>query len=173
MKKRTPQKIRKNEIEVIFNGLSAVFQNSLSQNKIFFLKIPQAGVGPTRGQKRTLDSSRRDVPVCVAFLQGVLSVPVGCLVKCSTRPTQGRPPPSRGPLFFPVTPHSPTRDMGLFSPKCAPNLVTFVGKNWALAGNGSLAERILRPCVGREEHWHGEYTLQKGHTDRHIAPRAV
>ena len=35
----------------------------------------------TRGQTRTLDSSQRDVPVCVAFLQGVLTVPVVCLAK--------------------------------------------------------------------------------------------
>ena len=33
----------------------------------------------TRGQTRTLDSSQRDVPVYVVFLQGVLTVPVGCL----------------------------------------------------------------------------------------------
>ena len=60
----------------------------------------------------------------------------------------------------------------------------------ALAGHGTLAERLLRPCMGREEHWHqsspcgkvslgqtahwhGEYTLQKDHIDRHIAVRAV
>ena len=30
---------------------------------------------------RTLDSSRRDVPVYVVFLQGALAVPVGCLAK--------------------------------------------------------------------------------------------
>ena len=29
----------------------------------------------------TLDSSQRDVPVYVGFLQGVLTVPVGCLAK--------------------------------------------------------------------------------------------
>ena len=35
----------------------------------------------TGGQARTPDSSQRDVPVCVAFLQGVLTVPVACLAK--------------------------------------------------------------------------------------------
>ena len=50
---------------------------------------------------RTLDSSQRDVPVYVVFLQGVLTVPVavwpsetfpqGVLwCQCSSRPTQGR-----------------------------------------------------------------------------------
>ena len=29
----------------------------------------------------TLDSSQRDVPVYMVFLQGVLTVPVGCLAK--------------------------------------------------------------------------------------------
>ena len=59
-----------------------------------------------------------------------------------------------------------------------------------MAGPGTLAERLLRPCVGWEEHWHheytprkgltwpdsplhSEYTLQKDHIDRHIALRAV
>ena len=37
--------------------------------------------------------------------------------------------------------------------KIWPQKAPFVGQIWALAGNGSLAERILRPCVGREEHW--------------------
>ena len=35
----------------------------------------------TRGQTRTLDSSQRDMPVYVVFLQGLLTVPVGCLAK--------------------------------------------------------------------------------------------
>ena len=68
-------------------------------------------------------------------------------------------------LFFwttHYTPPSSMRDMGLF-PKCTQNLAT-KGQIWALAGNGSLAERILRPCVGREEHWRREYTLWKGLT---------
>ena len=65
----------------------------------------------------------------------------------------GDPPPHAGPHFFgyPTLPH-------------ARHLANFVGQIWALAGNGSLAARILRPCVGREEHWHREYILRKGFT---------
>ena len=65
-----------------------------------------------------------------------------------------------------------------------------MAENADLAGHGTLAERPLRPCVagtstgttstpcgkvalGQTAHWHSEYTLQKGNTDRHIALRAV
>ena len=97
----------------------------------------------------------------------------------------GDPPPSRGPLFFSLTPHSPTCDMGLFwtphytppSPTCdmglfSPNalqiwpqkvpLGPFWRSNlvpWQATGGASIA-----PPRGRDEHWHHEYTLRKGLT---------
>ena len=87
-------------------------------------------------------------------------------------PRVGTPLPHAGLFLFSLTPHSPTCDMVFFPHKGAfrPLLAVKLG---ALAGHGTRAERRLRPLRGRDEHWHHEYTLQKGHTDRHIALRAV
>ena len=45
----------------------------------------------TRGQTRIPDSSQRDVPVYVVFLQGVLTVPVGCRCQWAVRPSETFP----------------------------------------------------------------------------------
>ena len=45
--------------------------NNFPEKAIPFTKCTQK----TRDQQRTLDNSQRDVPVCVVFLQGVLTVP--------------------------------------------------------------------------------------------------
>ena len=55
------------------------FLGKNNNNKMRFFFRPKNG--PTRGHTRSLDSSQRDVPVYVVFLQGVLTVPVGCLAK--------------------------------------------------------------------------------------------
>ena len=121
--------------------------------------------------------------------------PHGCPQKLGHPPVDPRP--SRGPLFFSAYPTLPHVRHGAFFPNAlqiwpqkgpfgpflavkfvpwqamAPARSVSCAPAWA---GRSLAPEST-PCgkvsLGQTAHWHSEYTLQKGHTDRHIALRAV
>ena len=56
------------------------------------------------------------------------------------------------------------------SVSCAP---AWPGRALAPEYNGKVSLGQTDHSHGESDHWHSESTLQKGHTDRHIALRAV